>query len=210
MHLAGRLWSSNQDLAEACLGHPFVRRLADGSLPTAQFRASVAQDAYFLEAFARAYAFALARSPDRHGFEAFQILIAGAVEELKLHARYANQLGIDLARVEPARATLAYTDFLLATAGLATVGEICAAMAPCMRLYAFLGQTLAAEGAAKPANAYREWVETYAAAGFESLAAQLEGLLNRYAEDGPTVRACYRRAMQLELDFFSFPLHGQL
>jgi thiaminase (transcriptional activator TenA) len=207
--LAGRLWSTNQDLAGACLRHPFVRRLADGSLPTAQFRAYVAQDAYFLEAFARGYAFALARSPDRHGFEAFQSLLAGAVDELKLHARYANRLGIDLARVEPARATLAYTDFLLATAGLGTVGETCAVMTPCMRLYTFLGQTLAAEGAAQPANAYREWVETYAATGFESLAARLEGLLNRYAEDSPTVRGCYRRAMQLELDFFSFPLLGQ-
>jgi thiaminase/transcriptional activator TenA len=78
-----------------------------------------------------------------------------------------------------------------------------------MRLFAFLGQTLAAEGAAHPANAYREWVETYAAAGFESLAARLEGLLNRYAQDGPTVRSCYRRAMQLELDFFAFPLCQQ-
>jgi thiaminase/transcriptional activator TenA len=198
--LACRLWTSNQDLATACLQHPFVRGLADGSLPAAPFRAYVAQDAYFMEAFA------LARCPDRHGFDAFQNLIAGVIDELKLHATYASRLGIDLARVEPARATLAYTDFLLATAGLGTVGEICAAMTPCMRLYAFLGQALAAEGAAQPANPYREWVETYAAAVFESLTARLEGLLNRYAEDGPTVRSCYRRAMQLELEFFAFPL----
>ena len=209
LNLARHLWTCNQDLATGCLQHPFVCRLADGSLPAAAFRAYVAQDAYFIEAFARAYAFALARCPDRYGFEAFQKLIAGVVDELELHATYARRLGIDLGRVEPARATLAYTDFLLATAGLGTVGEICAAMTPCMRLYAFLGQTLAAQGAAQPANAYREWVETYAAAGFESLAARLERLLDRYAQDGPTVRSCYRRAMQLELDFFSFPLLGQ-
>jgi hypothetical protein len=30
----------------------------------------------------------------------------------------------------------------------------------------------------------------------------LEGLLDRYAEDRPTVRSAYRRAMQLELAFF--------
>ena len=208
-NLARDLWTSNQDLATACVHHPFVRGLADGSLAAAAFRAYVGQDAYFMEAFARAYAFALARCPDRYGFDAFQNLIAGVAVELKLHATYASRLGIDLARVEPARATLAYTDFLLATAGLGTVGEICTAMTPCMRLYAFVGQTLAAEGAAQPANAYREWVETYAAPGFDALAVRLERLLDRYAQDGPTVRSCYRRAMQLELEFFSFPLLGQ-
>ena len=203
--LAHRLWTSNQDLAGACLRHPFVRGLADGSLPVAQFRAYVAQDAYFLEAFARAYAFALARCPDRHGLEAFQGLIAGTVDELKLHASYASRWGVDLGGTTPARATLAYTDFLLATAAVASVGEVCAAMTPCMRLYAYLGQTLAREGAARASNPYREWVETYAAPEFESLAATLEGLLDRYAHDTPTVRGCYRRAMQLELDFFSYP-----
>ena len=203
--LAQRLWAGNQDLAQACVQHPFVRGLADGSLPAAHFRAYVAQDAYFLEAFARAYAFALARCPDRHGLEAFQGLIAGVVDELKLHASYASRWGVDLGTTTPARATLAYTDFLLAKAGVASVGDVCAAMTPCMRLYAHLGQTLARGGAARAANPYREWVETYAAPEFESLAATLEGLLNRYAQDTPMVRGCYRRAMQLELDFFSHP-----
>ena len=63
--LAGVLWSANQDLAQACLSHPFVRGLATGSLPLGSFRQYVAQDAFFLEAFARAYASALALAPDR-------------------------------------------------------------------------------------------------------------------------------------------------
>ena len=109
---------------------------------------------------------------------------------------------MDLTSVEPGLATLAYTDFLLATAGLGSVGETCAAMTPCMRLYAFLGQALAAEGAAADHNPYHDWIETYAASGFEHLAATLESLLERYAEDRPTVRSAYRRAMQLELAFF--------
>jgi thiaminase/transcriptional activator TenA len=35
------------------------------------------------------------------------------------------------------------------------------------------------------------------------MAATLEGLLDRYAEDRPEVRSPYRRAMQLELAFFA-------
>jgi len=201
--LAARLWAANRDLALAAVQHAFVRGLADGSLPAPCFATYVAQDAYFLEAFARAYALALARSPDHQGLESFHALIAGVLDELSLHASYAAQWGVDLAEVDPGLATLAYTDFLLATAALGTVGEICAAMAPCMRLYAFLGQTLATEGAGRADNPYREWVQTYAAPGFEELAATLEALLDRYAEDGTAVRSAYRRAMQLELAFFA-------
>jgi len=70
-----------------------------------------------------------------------------------------------------------------------------------MRLYAFLGQELAAEGVSED-NPYTEWIETYADPGFEALAAKLEDLLNRYASDAPAIRATYRRAMTLELAFF--------
>jgi thiaminase/transcriptional activator TenA len=201
--LAARLWQAHRDLARLALGDPFVRGVANGSLPVDCFQAYVAQDAFFLEAFARAYALALARSPDRHGLETFHTLIAGVLDELRLHAGYAARWGVDLAHVEPASATLAYTDFLLATASLGSVGETCAAMTPCMRLYAFVGQALAAESAAAAHNPYHEWIETYAAPEFESLAATLEALLERYAEDRPAVRSAYRRAMRLEVAFFS-------
>ena len=46
-------------------------------------------------------------------------------------------------------------------------------------------------------------MKTYADPGFEALAAQLEALLDLHAEDSETVRANYRRAMELELGFFA-------
>jgi thiaminase/transcriptional activator TenA len=45
-------------------------------------------------------------------------------------------------------------------------------------------------------------VRTYAAPEFEALAARLEGLLDRYADDTPGERSVYRRALKLELGFF--------
>ena len=198
--LSARLWAANADLAEAALGHRFVRGLADGSLPREAFAGYVAQDAYFLQSFARGYALGVARSPDRAALETFADLLAGVREELHLHAAYAQRWGVDLGSVEPAPATLAYTDFLLATAWLGGIGLICAAMTPCMRLYAHLGQRLAAEGVTGP---YDEWVTTYADSGFEALAARLEALLDDHAEDTTEVQRAYRRAMQLEVDFFT-------
>jgi thiaminase (transcriptional activator TenA) len=203
--LAEQLWRANADLARAALNHPFVRGLGDGTLPLDRFQRYIAQDAYFLDAFARAYALALARSPDRESFDAFFRLLSGVIDELSLHAAYAQKWGVSLDAVTPHPATVAYTDFLLATASLRTPGEVCAAMAPCMRLYAYLGQSLARASVALEQNPYREWIESYASAEFEQLAATLEQLLDRLAielvvRDG--VIAAYRRAMQLEVAFF--------
>jgi thiaminase/transcriptional activator TenA len=208
MSRARRLWSDSADLADAVLQHPFVRGLADGTLPRERFAGYVAQDAFFLQAFARGYAMAVVRSPDRAGLEAFADLLAGVREELRLHDGYAARWGIDLAVVQPAPATSAYTDFLLATASTGGLGEICAAMTPCMRLYAFLGQSLSG----RSAGAYAEWVTAYADPAFEALAATLEELLDRYATDDatddPAVARAYRRAMELELAFFEAAWRG--
>jgi thiaminase/transcriptional activator TenA len=168
-------------------------------LPSERFAEFIAQDAFFLESFARAYALAVANSPDRAGLDAFADLLAGVREELRLHATYARRLGVDLARVEPAPATLAYTDFLLASAAVGGLGQTCAAMTPCMRLYAYLGQSLAESSTSKT---YAEWINTYADPQFDALASTLEHLLDAYSTNVDRERATYRRAMRLELDFF--------
>ena len=199
--LAQQLWERSADQAAAAAQHPFVRGLADGSLPREAFGVYVAQDAFFLECFARAYALGLARSPDRATLDAFADLIAGVRDELRLHASYAERWGVATTGVVPLPATTAYTDFLLATAALGGVGLTCAALTPCMRLYAFLGSGMDAE----TAGPYGEWVRTYADPAFEALARTLEDLLDRHAGDTAEVAAAYRRAMDLEVAFFDAP-----
>ena len=196
---AAELWRRNRDLADACLAHPFVRGIASGELARRRFQVYVAQDAYFLEAFARAYALALARCPDREGLAVFKDLLVGVFDELRLHRGYAERWQISLAP-EPLASTSAYSDFVLRTASLEPVGHTIAAMTPCMRLYAFLGQELAAK--LDPENPYREWVEAYASADTEALASRLEGLLERYGGEPARLAGLYRRAMELELAFF--------
>jgi len=197
--LARTLWQANADWAAKILAHPFVQGLGDGSLATASFKGYVAQDAYFLDAFARAYAFCLAHGTTREDLFGFAELIAGVLEELKLHQGYTEKLEISLDDVTPLPATRAYVEFLLHTARQGQLGETIAAMTPCMRLYAFLGQSLAEKNVAP---AYADWVKTYADPGFEALSVRLEELLDRHAVDSPVVRANYRRAMELEYGFF--------
>jgi thiaminase/transcriptional activator TenA len=199
MSLARTLWAINAPGAARILAHPFVRGLGEGTLPVESFKRYVAQDAYFLEAFARAYAFCLAHGTSRDDLYGFAALIAGVLDELRLHKSYATRWQVDLSQVTPGPATQAYVDFLLETARRGQLGETIAAMTPCMRLYAFLGQSLSR---GKVAPLYGEWVAAYADPDFEALAARLEELLDIHACDGDTVRAHYRRALELEYDFF--------
>ncbi|MTJ50633.1 TenA family protein, partial [Dolichospermum sp. UHCC 0259] len=50
MNLSSELWVENQDLAQACLEHPFVQGIGNGTLKQEKFADYVGQDAFFLEA----------------------------------------------------------------------------------------------------------------------------------------------------------------
>jgi thiaminase (transcriptional activator TenA) len=200
MSLSSELWQSNQDLARACLNHPFVRSIADGTLKREKFAYYVGQDAFFLKAFARAYSITAAKAPDWEGFNLFHSLAGGVLQELQLHAGYAATWGVNIKSVEPGTATRRYTDFLSATAWSGDVGLTAVAMSPCMRLYAFLGQQLAKDGI--PAHHYSDWIRTYNSPEFEQLAQKLEKLSDRYTTNSEAVQKTYRYAMLCERDFF--------
>ncbi len=200
MTLAQQLWAQHRDLADTCLLHPFVQGLGDGSLSQARYRYYIAQDAFYLEAFARAYTLAGAKAPDWEGFCELHALASGVLHERTLHTGVAAELGIDLRAVQIGNATRRYTDFLLATAWGQSTGTTAVAMAPCMRLYAYIGQQLAQQN--PPPHAYSAWIATYSSPEFEQLAQQLEQLIERYAPTAVALDQTYRYAMQCEYDFF--------
>jgi thiaminase (transcriptional activator TenA) len=196
---AAALFAAEHELVVACRAHPFVRGIASGELPRERFVAYVEQDAWFLTAFARAYALALAKAPDLETMTTLRGLLDGLLEELELHRSYAQRWGADL-DPEPSPATSAYTDFLLRVAWSEPLPSILAAMTPCMRLYADLGQHLLPQ--ASPESPYLEWCETYADPGFEELASSLEQLLERTDDGSEVIATRYHQAMRLEYAFF--------
>lgn len=200
MTVSRRLWQASAVCAAQCLASPFVSGLRDGTLDPRRFAYYVGQDAFFLEAFARAYSVAAAKAPTNVDLHELHGLAAGALDELRLHKSYASGLGLDLGAVVPAPATRRYTDFLLATAWTAEVGRTAAAMAPCMRLYAHIGNELAV--GVDDGHPYVAWIATYSSSGFEALARQLEGLVDRHVRTQDDVIDVYDYAMVCELEFF--------
>mmetsp|Transcript_30654 Transcript_30654/g.93795 ORF Transcript_30654/g.93795 Transcript_30654/m.93795 type:complete len:532 (-) Transcript_30654:238-1833(-) len=211
-----QLWEDPEvtKITAKCLSNGFVVALADGTLPRETFGGYVAQDKFFLEAFAQAYTLAITKleAHDASSARDLAALVRGVVEELQMHTAYAKEWGVDVHQVTPTPACKDYVDFLLNVARSTDNGiaACIATMIPCMRLYAYLGQTLAANASAagnRRLNPYDHWISTYADDGFEGLAATLEALFDRHVSraDGPSfhrLRELYVRAMELELAFF--------
>ena len=153
------LWEANAETVRCCLLHPFVRGLAEGTLEHEVFKRYIDQDTFFLGAFLRAYALAAAKTDDLAQARLFHRLMLGVLDELKLHADYAEKLSSNARDVKPYPTTSTYTSFLLRTAWHGHLAEIVAAMVPCMRLYTFLGSELVSS--LRPEHPYQDWIKTY-------------------------------------------------
>ncbi len=195
---------------EAQHAHPFVRGIADGTLPDAVFAHFLAQDYVFLIAYARLLALGAARSPDPATMERFAALTQTILgEEMSLHRGICAEVGLDADALEatvPGPTTQAYTDFLLRTASLGDVAELAAALLPCMWGYAEIGARLA-DGPRPGVDRYAQWVDTYADPGFQAGATWCRGLVDALGADAsPAARErmafAFRTCSRHELAFW--------
>ncbi len=201
MEITEKLWDANYELAELSLNTKFVQGLKSGKLPKDIFQEYLAQDYFFLETFAKAYGLAVSKSKDKYSIRTLSQLLMGVSEELILHENYAEEWDIDLSNNHIKPATKNYTDFLDDVSKKLSAVEIMFAMTPCMRLYSWIGQRLSNMGYD---NTYKEWILTYSDKNFENLAKSLENLIESYQDSFDINQAnyLYKRAMELELDFF--------
>ena len=202
MLLSNTLWESNYELALLSLKSKFVQGLKTGNLPKNIFQEYVAQDYYFLESFSRAYGLAVSKSKDKNSIKVLSQLLVGVSEELILHETYAKEWDIDLTNNYIKPATKNYTAFLDEVSKKQNAVEIMFAMTPCMRLYSWIGKSLSKNVLNNP---YKEWIITYSDKNFDNLAKSLENLIDSSKEAYNINKAnfLYKRAMELELEFFN-------
>ena len=202
MEITKKLWKKNHEIALLCLNTKFVKGIKNGDLPKNIFKEYISQDYFFLESFAKAYGMAVFKSKDKYTIKTLSKLLNGVSEELILHEKYAREWKIELLNNSIKAATKQYTDFLYEVSQKYSTFEIMLAMAPCMRLYSWIGKSLSNF---EYDDKYREWITTYSDKNFENLAVSLETLINK-SEDSNDVEKgnyLYKRAMELELDFFN-------
>ncbi len=171
---------------KAYTDHAFVRGLGDGTLPEACFRHYLVQDYLFLIHFSRAYALAVYKSDSLEDMrQAAATMDALLNEEMQLHLRYCAQWGLteaQMAQTEEASGNLAYTRFVLDAGLSGDLLDLLTALAPCVAGYGEIGLRLAEQGRPDIAdNPYRDWIETYAGDGYQSVVTAALEQLDRVA-----------------------------
>lgn len=167
------------------LEHPFVRGIADGSLPEATFRNWVLQDYVYLVDFSRVFAWAAAKA-DRLESLGWYVAAANLTlnVEMALHRAYAARFGISAAELERQEAwptTRAYTDFLVRTAADGDMADLVAALLPCVWGYVWLAGELTREGRPPADQRYADWIAQYTSPEFTAAADWLRAELDRHA-----------------------------
>ena len=170
---------------EAIFEHPFVTGIGDGSLPLENFKFYVCQDYVFLIDYSKVFALAATKPSDPEIMGRFAQLLHETLNvEMGLHRSCAAQFGISeeqLHGTKPAAATLAYTGYLLRVAHQGTLGELSAALLPCMWSYSDIGLRLSDRGGPEEQPYYIEWIRMYASREFADVAAWGRGLTDKLA-----------------------------
>src|SRR6516165_9103826 len=219
--LFSRLVQASDEAWRAYTRHDFVRLLAGGDLPEASFQRYLMQDYLFLIHFARAWGLAIYKSETLAEMRRAQRLVAATLDvEIGLHIDYCRGWGLSEAAMasEPeALETIAYTRFVLDRGLAGDRLDLEVALAPCIVGYAAIAaERIADPGTRLEENRYREWLEMYAGADYQSLAREAEAALDeQFARRGgegrfPSLAANFALATRLEADFWQMGLEAQL
>ncbi len=196
--------------------HAFVRALGDGTLPGNCFRHYLVQDYLFLIQFVRAYALGVYKAPDLATMRSLSGAVSAILDEMKLHVRLSAEWGAseaDLKQATEARATIAYTRFVLDAGMQGDLLDLLTALSPCVIGYAEIGTALAGtpRGLATD-NPYRGWVAEYSGEPYRAVADDARAVLDRIAathlSEGRYSRLLqlFRQATRLEADFWQMGL----
>ena len=202
-----------EDEWERFCTHPFVKGMGDGSLPEAAFRHYLQQDYLFLIHFARAYALAVYKSETLADMRAAAATVSALLDvEMALHVEFCAGWGLseaDMAAVPEARATIAYTRYVLDRGMAGDVLDLQVALAPCVIGYAEIAERLKNDPASRlDDNPYRPWIDMYAGAEYGDVATAARTQLDRLAQARRTeprlaaLTETFRQATRLETDFW--------
>ena len=152
-----RAWKEVEPILERIKAHPFLTRLADGTLPREMFMTYIRQDSVYLHANAEETSLLADMLPDGELKEIFR---RTAIESIQAEKDMQAMLGVSGdEQIEPMEATLGY---LRHTRSIIDSGDLAmslAAMLPCQWVYDRIGHYVLSHE--KTPNPYHEWISCY-------------------------------------------------
>lgn len=190
-----RLHDAAAPVWEACLRHPFVTGIGDGTLDMEKFRYFMLQDYLYLFDYARVFALGVVKARDPELMRVFAANVDAILDgEMKIHRAYMKRLDIteeQVFSVKPALANLSYTNYMLSVAQTGGPMEIVASILACSWSYAEIGQALAAIPGAAEHPFYGEWIRGYASEEYAATNQALIELMDSLAADAGEEQLAY-------------------
>ena len=190
-----RLHDAAAPVWEACLRHPFVTGIGDGTLDMEKFRYFMLQDYLYLFDYARVFALGVVKARDPELMRVFAANVDAILGgEMKIHRAYMKRLDIteeQVFSVKPALANLSYTNYMLSVAQTGGPMEIVASILACSWSYAEIGQALAAIPGAAEHPFYGEWIRGYASEEYAATNQALIELMDSLAADAGEEQLAY-------------------
>lgn len=190
-----RLHDAAAPVWEACLRHPFVTGIGDGTLDMEKFRYFMLQDYLYLFDYARVFALGVVKARDPELMRVFAANVDAILGgEMKIHRAYMRRLDIteeQVFSIKPALANLSYTNYMLSVAQTGGPMEIVASILACSWSYAEIGQALAAIPGAAEHPFYGEWIRGYASEEYAATNQALIELMDSLAADAGEEQLAY-------------------
>lgn len=186
MKVSKRLYNSIIDLWDKYNEHPFVKGLADGTLPLEKFQFFMIQDHLYLMQYAKVFALGVLKAKNESDMRLFSGLIAATLDtENALHQDYLRRLNISqemIAQAKPSIVTDSYTNYMIAIAEKEGLGELMAAVLSCSWSYKLIGDFMEKFPGATEQEFYGEWVNMYISDGYRSANQLMIDMVDRLTE----------------------------
>ncbi len=168
---ADRILEGSRSIWTTFHEHPFVRGIAEGTLPEENFKYYMLQDYVYLLDYAKVFSIGAGKAQDpeigRHFSRYVDQIMNG---ELNIHKTYMARLGIsdqEVKNVRMAMDNLSYTSYMLRCAYEGGPAEVCAAILPCAVSYEEIAREMVEKyPGCEEHEFFGDWIRGYADPGY--------------------------------------------
>ncbi len=164
---------------------PFLQEMLIGTLPLEKYQYYMKVDYPYLFNFSQILALGVYKTEDLESMQVLVHLLDGNTKEMVHHESNVASFGItpeELLKQEMGPVKYSYTRHEMAIGQKGLLGELLAALMPCLWGYAEIACRLINQKPIKPENPYKDWFDFYTSEDFIDLGRGAFNLINRLAK----------------------------
>lgn len=211
MSILQKIVRQSEEIWQACLSHPFLQELGQGTLPMEKFKGYIIDDSLYLREYARVFGWGILKARTMEEMKIFWEFMSFINEtESCTRLQYLKRFGITQQEVEGLALrgqNRLYCDFMLEAAQKGGAAELMMAVLPCMFSYYWLVEQLLEQYPAAADGPYADFLQDYSGLAYldacRSWGTFTEGLLvGKSEEEQSRLSAIFRQSCLHELHFW--------